>query len=290
MIPQTMTDGFRIWYLPVYDIDQLTDKFNFESPVNVNTGEVMKNVKRLYYKGLFVYIKNENCSLRGSMPKYYNNGKDNSNNFTYYDIIKTIDSLSSEFNFDPFKARLNKIEFGVNIDLSYGIDLLLDSIIESYKYKPLDRYYDDNKIQIIGYECKMQKCRFKIYNKSEQLKLPGNILRIEISTEKMQFLGSKGIQLNTLGDLYNPNIYSKLKEPLINMLSNLMIFDKTMVGVKFESPYLYGKFWRNIKADKHKRDYHLKKFKKIAEETGANWMQKELIRLVSEKWDQLCDF
>lgn len=89
---------------------------------STKTGEQMDNTLVAKHKGLkFFIIKSKKykgkyyCEVRGSLHKYFNNGKHNTNDFTIKDLKTVINDLHKKFNINPKTAILRNVEFGVNI-------------------------------------------------------------------------------------------------------------------------------------------------------------------------------
>jgi len=68
----------------------------FATKVDEQTGEIISNTKIAFFKGLHFYLIPStistvtHCILRGSLPKYYNNGKDNGYDYSLEMLISTI--------------------------------------------------------------------------------------------------------------------------------------------------------------------------------------------------------
>jgi hypothetical protein len=75
--------------------------------------------------------------ISGSLHKYWNNGYHNYNAFNLNHVLEVIKDLEMKFGIDPFNMRLENLEFGVNISLTYNPNVLLDNLV-SFKKRSFD--------------------------------------------------------------------------------------------------------------------------------------------------------
>jgi hypothetical protein len=271
-----MIDGIECYNVAV-NIDELLKNplLEWQFKGSATTGEIKQHNSSV--KGLFFRIKDEKAvKLAGSIHKYFNEGLFNSNDFYFLDICFIINKLQSDFDINLKETKINNVEFGVNVDVDFN---------ELSKH--LVKYYCGRGMKfndLPGIEVELAKYILKIYEK-----LP-NVTRFEIHVKKMQYLtGRKDpICLNVLSDLLNPEIYPKLKEILIGTIDDLLFIEPIVLSqIKGENSinYKYGEYWLNLNSNQ--REYHLKRFRDICESSGGNWMQKQLKKNVSSKWDDL---
>lgn len=246
----------------------------------LQSGKVIEKPLVAKYNGQSFIIKNGKCKWHGSLQTYSNKGLGNKNDFTFQDVCNSVNDLAERFGIDIDNTKLNNVEFGLN--LPYNTTAFLNSLVRYYQGTLIDKFKD-----LPGIEVEKTKNTNKIYQKGD------NIMRVEIRANKMQYLTSKGVNITYLSDLKNPEIYPLLKEILLNSVNGLMVFDRSKaftIDPQIIENYCSRDFWLRLKNDRTKRDYHLKRFKEIAETTGANWQQKELINLISQKWDYLSNY
>ena len=117
-----MIDGIKIDVHSLNGSKWLSNKLlHFHTYTSVETGELLDGTIVAKYKGLKFFItqstKYENrvyYSVRGSLHKYFNNGKHNANDFSFYDLKNVIQELQEKFSINPKTSTLRNIEFGTN--------------------------------------------------------------------------------------------------------------------------------------------------------------------------------
>lgn len=276
------------------------DKLEFTTPLSQQTGELLENRQTAKYKGLvFEVINKSYLILSGSIHKFKNNGIHNADNFYFSDILESLKSLWHEFGINPKYARLKGLEYGVNIKLSGSPKKFIRNSLINYKGdQPSIQTFRGN-----GYMKEFEKQRYyvKIYDKGLQyhivedapVKETDNILRIEQKVIKMIYLKDFGII--TLADLLKPDTLKYLENNLLELIENLLIWNnQTMIeglSRKDKNTVQNGKnplFWVNLKEENRKKYYReLRKFKELAERTGANEIKKKIETLTKEKCNEL---
>ncbi|HCA41976.1 MAG TPA: hypothetical protein DEP28_01840 [Bacteroidetes bacterium] len=302
-----MFDGFKILNLPV-SIQALLDNnlLSFPLPISENTGEVLNYSRIAKYKGLTIILKNENVKMEGSFHKFFNNGSHNYNDFYFKDFVNVIYKLENLFGIDLDIAILNNLEFGVNIHVKHNIDKIFESII-NYKGIPFNPY---NSSGAKGIVCELTNFYIKIYDKSHQYEVPGNILRIEIKVKKMRFFKDRGIKINTLSSLLDHCEILKICPVLLFVFNDILFTDcginlndlkpleriilangnnsKYWKNLRPDSKkYPLGNKDRNYKKDRKKYDRELTKFKNIVEKNATINIQHELSILIESKCNEL---
>jgi hypothetical protein len=219
-----MFDGFKILNLCTgASITQNSILQDFwTSNVKIEGGEVLK--EWAVYFGIAFNVKYDIPRLTGSLHKYFNNGEHNANDFTFTDLLAVIDDLKTKFNIDPETSLLNNVEFGVNVIVPFEVNSLLDCLI-SYQNQPFNREVERGKVY---YQCKKTEHIVKIYNKGLQYKRAENILRFEIKIIRMRYLQSKGIDIDTLQSLTEPDNYPKIGRLLLSVFDDILFDDKSI--------------------------------------------------------------
>ena len=248
------------------------------------------------YLGLTFRVKNGKIKLQGSLHKYRNLGKHNYNDFRAVDVAEVVRELSERFEIDTAQTLLNNVEFGVNVVLPFGVNVVLDNLI-TYKGKSFDRKVEKG---MSFYECRMSKFTIKTYDKGKQYNLPDNVLRFEIKVTAMQYLETKGIKLRYLSDLLNMDIYEPLGNILTEVFEEILFGDNTLnesdLTIKELETYLRGsnsKAWKPQAGEKErKRLQRLEyEFKGILERhrKGVNFRSvvSDLIRMKSLELSQI---
>lgn len=248
------------------------------------------------YLGLTFRLKNGKIKLQGSLHKYRNLGKHNYDDFRAMDVAEVVHELERNFKIDLYSTVLNNVEFGVNVVLPFGVNVVLDNLI-TYKGKHFE--YREEKGESY-YQCKRTKFIIKIYDKTKQYKLPNNVLRFEIKVTAMQYLEPKGVKLRYLSDLLNMAIYEPLGNILTEVFEEILFGDNTInesdLNTRELETYLRGsnpKAWRPQKGEKErKRLQRLEnEFKSILERhrTGVDFRStvSNLIRAKSLELSQI---
>ncbi len=248
------------------------------------------------YFGLNFKLKHGKIRLQGSVHKYRNAGRHNYDDFRAVDVAEVVRELSERFEIDTAKTLLNNVEFGVNVVLPFGVNVVLDNLIV-YKGQPFN-FIEEEKMNY--YQCKRAKFIIKIYDKTKQFDLPNNVLRFEIKVTAMQYLETKGIKLRYLSDLLNMEIYEPLGNILTEVYEEILFGDNTInksdLTTKERQIYSDGsnpKEWKPQKGEtERKRLYRLEnEFKGILERhrTGVNFRSvvSDLIRAKSLELSQI---
>lgn len=177
------------------------------------------------YLGLTFRLKNGKTKFQGSLHKYRNLGKHNYDDFSAVEVMEVVHELERNFEIDIYSTVLNNVEFGVNVVLPFGVNVVLDNLI-TYRGKHFE--HKEGK-GMNFYECRMSKFTIKIYDKGKQFKLPNNVLRFEIKVTAMQYLKDKGgIELRYLSDLLNMDIYEILGNTLTEVFDEILFGDNTI--------------------------------------------------------------
>lgn len=213
-------------------------------------------------------------SLRGSLHKYKNNGKQNYDDFYFTELLRALYKLKYELFIDPDYTPLNKLEIGLNINLDYNPEIFLDSIA-SFKndYRP-SRLRDSNMNLI---EFKTTKYIFKIYDKGLRHNLSENLLRVEVAIVTSYLLHKLGVKV--LSDIMNPTVISNLIQFLFETYDKLLITDdfkespdinkrhKDLLEKGSDPKYWY-KFFKENNSRKYQR--YRKFYKELISKYGTN--------------------
>lgn len=202
----------------------------FQSKLNENTGEISE-VKYAFYKGLFFKIvpstvsKQFHLIIRGSLAKYYNNGKNNAFDFNLIMLEETINELQTKFNINPHKAILQNFELGVNINTNKPIKTIIRGI-RAYQSSCFVKLKTDEIFN--GKQIKRQEYNYKIYDKSiKNPKTDENLLRIEVAIKSTKL--AKKHNIRVLADILDLEKLNSIKPLLIDVWRNMIFYDK---GVK----------------------------------------------------------
>lgn len=190
---------------------------DFTEEYSIRTGEVTAYPKKAQNKGFeFVVSSPKYAIVTGSLHKYYYKGQ-NYNDFTYNQLVSSIDTFCNSYGLYAGELILQNLEFGVNINTYIPATDILKQVIcfkNRVPIKPIDN--------VSGYfiEFGMEGYYFKLYDKAKQYKLKDNLLRLEVKATKSRVFTSLGIR--TLADL-------QIKENLIALSGKFFIVHKGLV-------------------------------------------------------------
>lgn len=295
IIKNKVIDGIKI-DVPISANEWLNNSvLDFYTYTNTTTGEMLDGTLMAKYRGLKFFItqsvKYQNktyCSVRGSLHKYFNKGKHNTNDFTIENLQSVIAELHQKFSINPTTAILRNVEFGVNIKIPVTVNELLKNLVCYGNYQ-------FGKLRIgqivVGKNVVQQRSDLKIYDKSKQFDLPiKNLTRIEIAVKKMVFLKQYNIQ--TLSHLTNIDKIKPLGNLLLSYWEDVIYYDKS-VNWKQLTPFerkklLYYATPRNWEDFDRKQRYRAKKhFKALMHQYSTSTTHKEIMYLLVQKIDVL---
>ena len=267
---------------------------SFFSRINENTGEIPNNNKFAEKKGLRFSItekeKNVYYNVRGSLHKYYFEGKTNACDYHLSDFLNTIEDLHQNFKINPETTVLQNIEFGVNIELPFDISHVYECC-KSYKMQ----IFGINKIagKNNGLRIELQQYKIKIYDKGlQETGKTSRLMRFEIAVNKMEKVKHLGIK--NLKNLQSLDVWGGLSEILLKAWDEIIFIDKKSVNYKLLSAIQQKKFlrfldsfyWENLNRNiYHKSKNHLNK---LFSEFGKGDNKKQIIyNLIQEKLQKL---
>ena len=308
-----MYDGIKILDLSVSADALLTnDRLLFPLPIDEQAGAVLTDRKRYATdRGMiFTLIPTKagdrtRCELQGSLHRYGRAGLHNADQFTAADLLAALDQLVTTYGIDPFRSRLNNVEFGVNVLLPFSVSRVLDNLI-CYKNRPFVKEPGNG---FDYYQCHTQRYVVKLYAKGQQYaevvgaEGAGNLLRVEVKVLKMEYLTRRGVHLDTLADLLNVANYGALGALLVEVFSTIL-FDEPTISVGHLTPkerdtYQNGRnprFWL-IPDDLQERDRPRtwkqsqraeQRFRALLDKhrAGVNW-QSQTATLIGRTWERL---
>ena len=300
-----MIDGVKFIVFDKLDEIRQLPNLDFIQPASVSTGEVMlKKPPMAEYKGLKITSWQNRIEIAGSIHKFFNNGQHNSNDFSYADLLHALSKLEHELHIDLNNCVLVNLEVGMNLVLEGKPKRVIDSVIihrgkEFALHTGPKQYYK---------ECSHSQFYIKIYDKGIQYSREQNILRCEIKFRKMEKPNKMGIR--NLADLPDIVKLRKLSNELQKVFQDILIGDrnanKEFLSHRDQLLFADGhsaEYWKSLVPESEKyhlgardREYiriykiyerRLSRFKKILNETGADLLHKNLLRMLSQKSDQL---
>lgn len=294
-----------------------TDKIDFKSGFNHNTGEVEENLKGKYFDFSIERFGSGRTMVTGSIHKYFNRNDFNGNDLTSLNFQRAVSDLKNEIGLIPELCRLENVEIGVNIQTDFNPNLLLENLL-------FHRTKEFNKPIAGAYYLQSKKENYiiKIYNKSAQnnrvsrrlesdLKgskiaaaertqkqslaqlikdeLRPNTLRFEIKFLKMEVLNQMGIV--TLADLCKPEFFQHFKEMLLSEFDEVFFYDHTTEISKMRNreqiifkDYRNPNYWKSL--DRKDKYYHKKRFASLTLKYSQNSKAK-VSELIGKKMDEL---
>lgn len=204
---------------------------NFKQVVSSRTGRAVDGVKEAEYCGLTFKMSPQQfggCRLtvKGSLHRYKNGGSANTTGFSFADLQNVIANLRENFGIDPAAARIDGMEFGLNLELPYSVRNLLYSAI-SYKAGTFEAI--NGRRPQLGKICSFGEFEIKLYDKVLQSKdqrvikpLPANLLRFEVEVVKMRWLKNGETFLSDFTEWEN---YSALYTRMFEVVGKMVFVD-----------------------------------------------------------------
>ena len=244
-----------------------------------------ENRQTAKYRGLIVDLYENSCWVRGSVHKYKNDGKHNTDDFRLSDFIHTLNDMAVSLSFNPETTRFCNLEFGVNIELPYDAWIFIRSVVCTKGILVYDKK---------GITIPFSEYRIKIYQKGT------NLLRYEISlktTSKIKQIAGRNF-CSTLSDLTNPDIWRALGAELLKVYDSLLVIvDRNSIDTKNLSEkentllldgYTPG-YWKKKRNYTETRRRELNRFKKLIQNHSTPTMREYVRVLIAEKIDSSID-
>ncbi|CAA0172515.1 hypothetical protein [Tenacibaculum maritimum] len=293
-----MVDGVKIYVSSTVAEKWLNNPYlKFTIDVYYSTGEISKNKLIAKYQGLtFTIFYKDNThtnivrlQITGSLHKYWNKGKHNYNNFTFYDLTETIKELENRFYINPNISTIHNLEFGVNVKIPLTVTELLKNLVafKTFFFKTLSE--DKNSI---GKQIVAEKHRLKIYDKGKQsrLKNVSDLLRIEMHYNKMHDL--KKYNIVAVSDLTELRKVKPLIQEIVNRWDNVIYYDKS-INIKHlkneqeRRRIVYSAAPRHwVELGKRQRTRIKKRFNELMSLYGST-TQKDISIIILNKWNEL---
>lgn len=249
------------------------------------------NGERANYKGLIITRDNLSCSVRGSLHKYFNDGKHNYNDFTLSDFIRTISDLEKTLNINAETIRIGRIETGVNLDIDMDVDEFIGSVILFNNTHPTTC---DN-----GIIFKLNDYDLKLYRK--ELKGHDNRLRIELAIKKKRkresIIKEYATYCNTLSDLTNAKVWQAFGNELQSICDNLIIIDREGIDYTHLKPKdaelltkgISSFYWTKKWNSRATRMRYLDRFVELSSQYGGSNIREKIKKATTTKIKELID-
>lgn len=300
-----MIDGIKVIILDKLDEIRQLPYLDFQRPFYEKTGEVsLKKPSVAEYKGLKITSWQNRIEIAGSLHKFRNDGIHNYNDFDYADLLEVLFQLEQELHINLNNSILVNLEVGMNLVLEGKPKRVIDSVIfhrgkEFALHTGPKQHYK---------ECSHSQFYIKIYDKGLQYSKEQNILRCEIKFRKMEKPNKMGIR--NLSDLSDIEKLQKLSHELQKVFKEILIGDRNAnkEGISHKDQLLFAEghnaeFWMSLIPESEKfpmgakdKEYirlnkvyerKLSRFKRLLRDTSADLLHKNLLRMLSQKSDQL---
>jgi hypothetical protein len=291
-----MVDYIKL-LLQEIDVNKLTSnrQLDFIRDFSESTGEIStKRIAKFHYCKITVYdsgivlfqgtIHKMFNSIKGIKAPNYNkeNYKGfNGNDFTFDNILEVKKILCNLFDCRPKQMIFQNIEFGINCQLDINIDLFIKGLLYHrgiYFEHKFDRSYG---------EVIHQRFRIKIYNKGKQYGMLENVIRLELSVNKMEEI--EEVKLNSFEDIITTTL-NLLNKALLKRLDEVMHYDYTLKKKELSKSnnrlvnlYSDPNYWLHIlkPKERHRQKERLKKITANHSDNTFNTIKKELVKKCS---------
>lgn len=286
-----MIDGINLSFkgTPAKRISELPIVTDREHTVYSNTGEIKKS-KAVIDCGigsninLTYYPNSDTLYMNGSLTKFFKGH--NYIDLTFTELQQAVDQLLDTFQFGFTDVHTFIFEFGVNVELPYNPNILLENMLFS-NGKMLDLKTTDFTA------CNYTTSQFilKNYNKTIQAKVldKPDLLRTEIQLLKGQPVHKLGI--NHLEQLLIKDHLAKLANMHTQKLNDIFIYDPFIdpkVLTDLEKPYYTNAnsrhYWQSLLTDKNKFRHHRNMLKDIMNKYSTTLPNAMLSDLVKTQW------
>ncbi len=253
---------------------------NLKAETGYHTGELNYPYKDKI-ENMNLIVNEKSLAISNSLHKlknYREFGEDhNHNDFTYSELIKTIDFLESK-TVDIESSKLTRFEFGLNIEVDKPAeDIINDSVfMHSLKLHSLDNNFNGRgRLKMFNHN----EYDIKIYDKAKQYGLPKNVLRFEVKYKKSNAFNKKGIY--KLSDLKQKAALMLLFKDLIKRFDEMIIIDDRILDFSTQKKltiYTSFNYWEQFKhrENRNKKAKELKKFNQFLEDNSLLQTKKEL--------------
>lgn len=293
------------------------DKTDFTISVNHQTGETDDKREGEYFGMHIIKYPSGRVMVKGSIHKFFNRTDFNGDDFNIRNLTTALKDLQRELRLHPDSCKLENIEIGVNIQLPFDPNKLLQNLlfhrcVEFNKTISGTFYYQSAKRDYIikiynktaQYEKKLKKCsenqcfmssvektHFTFFKNTINKYLQPNILRFEIKFLKMNVLNELGIV--NLSDVLKPEMTTALNNLLLKEFQEVCFYDYTTDQMSMKSSeinklkdYRNPNYWVNLnKKDKY---YHKKKFQEMTLKYSQN-IRAKVSELIKQKMEKLTE-
>lgn len=252
-------------------------------PEYANSRYIKKYIAEI--KGIKIDLYDNTLKISNSLHKFFKGN--NYSDFSYSEIIQSIDLMEDILQITASKMKPTKLEFGIN-EFFDDWQTILGSI-NHYKHKEFDKM--KSKSKCYGKKLRMEQVYIKVYDKLEQVYLQNrerispNMLRLEIG-----LLGKELSFIPNMEALKQFDILNKLKEKFLYYFDKI-IFDEPYNLDKIENRDLElffagenPKFWTEYtKQNKEVAKKRKQKYSKIRKERVLPNLHKSVMDKATSK-------
>lgn len=263
--------------------------------LNYDKESIRTSIKK-EYKGVIFNFHHGKLEILFKPHYYFNNNLHNANDFTVKDCINTFKEFFQCFGINLKDAKINNLEFGLNIVSPIPVRDLITYI----KYYHRNAFINQTGLRYskisssINSKGKLNSYKmFKAYAKSVQFPQYAvkDLVRLEVKSCESKFINSLGIY--TANDVMNPLVYRELSNILYKEFSEVLIMDYGLMpnlntkDSKRLRKYLNPDIWyRYLQGSKNTFNDNKKKYLAIVRLNPENLFDK-LLLLIKNKFVEL---
>ncbi|MDB5228298.1 MAG: hypothetical protein JWN78_2491 [Bacteroidota bacterium] len=270
---------------------------------NEKSGDSYYTVKhtalwRKYRLDVNEVIKEDNSrkfylNFRGSFHKSSQGGS-NWKLFTFNALADEAEIVCSKLKLNPRKIKIQNIELGVNIHVSFNPSATIGNSFINYQNQPFCPYSRDKTGKKLGAYCELSHHTVKCYDKGLQYDLPYFLLRFEDKWKVMQKLRCT-YGITTVDDLLNYDKVYKLKELLITAWDDVLVFERinteglvlTSLQKHLQSHGDNHHYWTALKEkNRRKMNYQRNVLRRLIDMHGKGY-HAEVRNKIEQEWE-LC--
>ena len=179
------------------------------------------------FENIEVRITNTKAIIKNSIHTYFNLKQGiaigNYTDFSYSDVISTIQQLEKDVNESILDFKVTNLEFGFNIQTSLDAKSILENNFVMYNF---DEFSQIDTFKGKGYYKQYNRTQYyvKLYDKALQFKLPCNLLRAEIKIKDSKLLKKFGIF--TVKDISRKDCLYRLFSFFLQCFEQINIVDR----------------------------------------------------------------
>ncbi|MDA8629370.1 hypothetical protein N9M15_04065 [Bacteroidia bacterium] len=238
---------------------QILKNFNFFQSINTDTGEIRvskygneiwtaneSHVRLQYVKSQF---GTSHLHIRTSIGIFYKGN--NYESLTRSDFQNAIRKLSGFIGVPMLDFQLRSFEFGYNSKLkSITTETFINSIIACKTKVPDRNSFNGGGLQLIF---PYQHFSVKVYDKGQQMRLPYELLRMELVIHRMRY-SQKHLGVINLNQMQLPTSQIKMEQLLRKKINDLIIVDPALITLPEYIPnqkekimrYSSSSFWLSL--------------------------------------------